>query len=106
LAATEFRARPLPGDLYLAQYGARYLDDTFAASDEFRGLTLMCESAFERLDRELEELRQETAAAEQRESQRTAEASTTDAKKGNEMTSATPDEAYAILHVRPAGLMP
>ena len=41
----------------------------------------MCESAFERLDHELEELGQEIAAAEQRESQRAAEASTADAKK-------------------------
>ena len=68
-------------DLDLAQYGARYLDDTFAAFDEFRGLTPICESAFERLDHELEELGQEIAAADQRESQRAAEASTTEAKK-------------------------
>lgn len=70
-----------PEDLYLAQYGTRYLDDTFAAFDEFRGLTPLCESAFERLDYELEELGQEIAAAEQRESQGAAEVSITDAKK-------------------------
>ena len=52
-----------------------------AAFDEFRGLTPMCESAFERLDNEIEDLGQEIAAAEQRESQRGAEASTTDDKK-------------------------
>ena len=68
-------------DLYLARYAARYLDDTFAAFDEFRGLTPMCESAFERLDSEIEDLGQEIATAEQRESQRGAEASTTDDKK-------------------------
>lgn len=68
-------------DLYLAQHGARYLDDTFAAFDEFRGLTPMCDSAFERLDHELEKLGHEIAAAEQRESERAAEAATADATK-------------------------
>ena len=70
-----------PEDLYLARYAARYLDDTCAAFDEFRGLIPLCESAFERLDYELEELGQEISAAEQKESQHAAEAFTTDAKK-------------------------
>jgi hypothetical protein len=41
----------------------------------------MCESAFERLDHELEKLGKEIAFAEQRESQRAAEVSTADATK-------------------------
>ncbi len=71
-----------PEDLYLARYGARYLDETFAAFDEFRGLSPICESAFERLDYELEELGREIAAAEGRQTQDAAVDVSTDTQAG------------------------
>jgi hypothetical protein len=62
-------------DLYLARYAARYLGDTFEAFDDFRGLTPVCESALERLEDEMEELGREIAAAEERESRGSSDAS-------------------------------
>jgi hypothetical protein len=74
-----------PDDLYLARYAARYLDGTFNAFDEFRGLTPMCESAFQLLDEGLEGLGQEIAAAQQEESRNVSEAPTSDhdERRGN-----------------------
>jgi hypothetical protein len=72
----------LTEDLHLARYGARCLDDTFAAFDEFRGVSPLCESAFERLDYELDELGQEIAAAEEVESRGAAVDTSTDAQAG------------------------